>query len=196
VLRQTPHFYQYAFAAMWVSWALYWWARSRGVKSDVRRETAASRLSYLILVVLAFALLWGPDGRIPVLDARFLPAEGVPIFAPLGAAVCLTGLLFTAWAREHLGRNWSGTVTVKKDHELITTGPYAWVRHPIYTGLLLAALGQAVARGQWSGLIAVGILLAAFWRKSRLEEIWIRGQFGSLYEEYSRRVSALIPFIL
>jgi protein-S-isoprenylcysteine O-methyltransferase Ste14 len=191
-----PRSYQLAFAAMWLSWALYWWARSRGVKSDVRRETAASRLSYLILVVLAFTLLWGPDARIPVLDARFLPVEGLPIFAALGAIVCLMGLLFTAWAREHLGRNWSATVTLKKDHELITTGPYGWVRHPIYTGLLLAALGQAVARGQWTGLIAVGILLVAFWRKSRLEEIWIRDQFGSVYEAYGRRVSALIPFIL
>jgi protein-S-isoprenylcysteine O-methyltransferase Ste14 len=191
----TP-FYQIAFLTMWLLWAAYWWARSRAVKTNLRRESVSSRLSYLILVALAFTLLWAPDVRIPYLDARFLPVDAVPVWAALGAALSFIGLLFTVWAREHLGRNWSAVVTVKEDHELVTTGPYGLVRHPIYAGLLLAALGQAVARGQWIDLLAVGVLLAAFWRKFRLEEIWIRGQFGSAYETYSRRVSAIIPFIL
>jgi protein-S-isoprenylcysteine O-methyltransferase Ste14 len=195
-MRKMAYFYQITFAVLWLGWAVYWGARSRGAKSDVRRETASSRLPYLILVVLAFALLWGPDTRLPFLDDRFLPLDGLPIWSSLGAILTLIGLLFTVWAREHLGRNWSGIVTVKQDHELIITGPYALVRHPIYAGLLLAAFGQAVARGQWVGLIAAGILLCAFWRKLRLEEIWIRSRFGSVYENYSQRVSALIPFIL
>jgi protein-S-isoprenylcysteine O-methyltransferase Ste14 len=188
--------YQVAFTVMWVGWALYWWVRSRGVKKDVRRETPASRFSYLALVGLAFALLWSPDAGIRLLDEGFLPHVQLPIWQAWGASLTLIGLLFTVWAREHLGRNWSATVTVKQDHELITTGPYGLVRHPIYTGLLLAAFGQAIARGQWVGLMAVAVLLAAFWRKSRLEEIWIQGQFGTAYENYSQRVRALIPFVL
>ncbi len=191
-----PRFYQYMFAAMWLAWGAFWWARAANVKADARREGGSSRLSYLILVALAFALLWGPDVGVRFPEARFLPLDRSPIWAAVGAGLTLLGLLFAVWAREHLGRNWSATVTVKEDHELITTGPYGLVRHPIYTGLLLAVLGQALARGQWACLVGLGVLLVAFWRKSRLEEVWIRRQFGSAYETYSQRVRALIPFIL
>jgi protein-S-isoprenylcysteine O-methyltransferase Ste14 len=95
-----------------------------------------------------------------------------------------------------LGRNWSGIVTLKENHELITQGPYNLVRHPIYTGLLVAFLGSALARGQWRGLIAVAIVFWALWRKLRLEERWMREQFGEQYVAYSKRVSALIPYVL
>ena len=100
------------------------------------------------------------------------------------------------WARVHLGRNWSGIVTVKEGHELITGGPYAIVRHPIYTGLLLAFIGSALARGEWRGVLAVAVVLAALWRKLGLEERWMREQFGSAYQAYSQRVAALVPFLL
>jgi protein-S-isoprenylcysteine O-methyltransferase Ste14 len=96
----------------------------------------------------------------------------------------------------HIGTNWSGTVTIKQGHELVTTGPYALVRHPIYTGLLLALAGSALARGEWRGALAVLIALLALWRKLRLEEHWMREQFGEAYRAYSRRVAALVPFIL
>jgi protein-S-isoprenylcysteine O-methyltransferase Ste14 len=108
----------------------------------------------------------------------------------------LAGLLVAVWARVHIGRNWSGTITVKEDHDLITSGPYSLVRHPIYTGLLLALSAFALARGEWRGVIAVALAFWAFWRKLRIEERWMREQFGVAYEEYSRRVSALIPFVL
>ena len=86
-------------------------------------------------------------------------------------------------------------MTIKVDHELVTSGPYRMVRHPIYTGLLLAFLGTAIARGEWRGLLAVALALWAFWRKSRVEERLMREQFGGAYEEYSQRVAALIPFV-
>ncbi len=92
--------------------------------------------------------------------------------------------------------NWSGVVTVKADHELITTGPYTIVRHPIYTGLLLGFVGSAIARGEWRGVVAVVLVLASLWRKLLLEERWMREQFGEAYETYRRRVRALIPFVL
>ena len=87
-------------------------------------------------------------------------------------------------------------MTIKEGHELITSGPYAIVRHPIYTGLLLAFVGSAMARGEWRGVLAVALVLWALWRKLRLEERWMREQFGEAYQEYCRRVSALIPFVL
>jgi protein-S-isoprenylcysteine O-methyltransferase Ste14 len=82
------------------------------------------------------------------------------------------------------------------NHELITTGPYALARHPIYTGLLLGFLGSAVARGEWRGLLAVALVFAALWHKLKLEEKWMRAQFGEPYEAYSRHVAALVPYII
>jgi protein-S-isoprenylcysteine O-methyltransferase Ste14 len=85
---------------------------------------------------------------------------------------------------------------VKEGHELITSGPYALVRHPIYTGLLLAFVGCAMARGEWRGLLAVVLVFVALWRKLRLEEKWMRAHFGAPYETYSRRVAALVPYFI
>ena len=91
----------------------------------------------------------------------------------LGVAAVAAGLAFTVWARICLGRNWSGTVTLKQDHELVRTGPYRFVRHPIYTGLLVAIAGSAVVRGEWRAALALVIAFAALWRKLRLEERWL-----------------------
>src|SRR5208283_1839808 len=108
----------------------------------------------------------------------------------VGAALTATGLLFTVWARIHIGKNWSGIVTIKEGHELITTGPYAIVRHPIYAGLLLAFVGSALARAEWRRVLAVAIAIWAFWHKLRIEEQWMREQFGNAYQEYLQRVAA------
>ena len=132
--------------------------------------------------------------RFALLDERFLPL-GVWCFWS-GAAITAGGMLFSVWARRYLGKNWSQAVTLKEGHELITSGPYALVRHPIYTGLLLAFVGCAVARGEWRGLLAVALVFGALWRKLRLEETWMRVQFGESYEAYSRQVAALVPYII
>jgi protein-S-isoprenylcysteine O-methyltransferase Ste14 len=100
------------------------------------------------------------------------------------------------WAREHLGSNWSRSVTVKQDHELITSGPYALVRHPIYTGILLGFLGTSVAEGQVRSLIAFLLVAVILWAKLRLEEQWMRSEFGETYEAYAQRVHGLVPFVL
>src|SRR4030095_11162953 len=161
-----------------------------------RRESVASRLSYIGPLMIAAILLAVPALDIPLLGERFLPGSGWRVRGAIGVVIALSGLLFTVWARVHLGRNWSGTVTIKEGHELITTGPYRFVRHPIYTGLLLAFIGQAIAGGQWRGVFAVALALYAFWRKLRIEERWMREHFGSAYDAYSQRVAALIPFVL
>ena len=186
--------YRHLFHFMWLGWVAYWWAASFNVKATARREPLQSRLSHIVPLTIAVALLWLPESPIEVLGKRFLPVAVGPFW--IGAVLTLAGLLFTVWARVHLGRNWSGTITVKQDHDLITSGPYRFVRHPIYTGLLLALIGFALARGEWRGVVALGLAFAAFWRKLRIEEQWMREQFGGAYEEYSRRVAALIPFVL
>jgi protein-S-isoprenylcysteine O-methyltransferase Ste14 len=186
--------YSYLFPAMWVSYSAYWWAMSRDVKETERQEPAPSRITRLVLIICAFALLWLPSIPLPLLNERFFPLSVWCFWS--GAAITAAGLLFSVWARLHLGKNWSQAVTLKEDHELITTGPYALVRHPIYTGLLLGFIGCAVARGEWRGLVAVALVFVALWRKLRLEEKWMRVQFGASYETYSRRVAALVPYIV
>jgi len=186
--------YSYLFPVMWLSWAAYWWVLSRNVKVATRREPLPSRLLHIGPLLLALLLLWVPSVPLAVLGARFLPLATWPFWA--GAVLAAGGLLFAVWARHHIGSNWSVTVTIKEGHELITSGPYAIVRHPIYAGLLLAFVGSAMARGEWRGVLAVAIALWALWRKLRFEERWMREQFGEAYQAYCRRVSALIPFVL
>ena len=186
--------YRYLFPVMWLSWIGYWWAASRNVKITSRREPLRSRLVYVVPLMLAVALLWRSTSPIHALGERFMPIDRWAFWG--GAVLTLAGLLVTVWARVHLGRNWSGTITVKQDHELITSGPYRLVRHPIYSGLLLAFMGGALAHGEWRGIVAVVLTFWAFWWKLRTEEQWMREQFGLAYEEYAHRVAALVPFVL
>jgi len=180
-------------ALMWAAWALYWWALSFNVKLAAKRESPLSRLLHIGPLLLAGLLLWLERVPLAALDARYLPAQAWPAW--LGGALTGAGLLFTVWARRHIGRNWSATVTIKQEHEFIASGPYAIVRHPIYTGLLFAFAGSAFARGDWQGVLAVAIAALALWRKLRLEERWLRQHFGADYAAYCRRTAALLPFI-
>ena len=189
-----PLVYRYAFPALWLSWVAYWWAASRNVKNTLRRESPASRLSHMVPLAIAVLLFSVRRAPIDFLGERFLPLAEWPFW--LGALLTAGGLLFTVWARLQLGRNWSGTVTIKEGHDLVASGPYALVRHPIYTGLLLAFLGSALALGEWRGALAFALAAGALWRKLRLEERWMRQQFADAYEAYSQRVAALIPFVL
>ncbi|MGP0020346.1 MAG: methyltransferase family protein [Candidatus Sulfotelmatobacter sp.] len=189
-----PLVYAYLFPAMWFCYLAYWWGMSKYVKETERRESMASRVVRLVAMIFAVALLWLPKVRLRWLDARFLPS-GIWCFWS-GAVITAGGMLFSVWARRYLGKNWSQAVTLKEDHELITSGPYALVRHPIYTGLLLAFAGCAVARGEWRGVLAVVIVFAALWHKLRLEEKWLGAQFGEPYAAYSRRVAALVPYVV
>jgi len=179
---------------MWLSWAAYWWVSSRNVKRTARHESLPSRLSHIAPLALAALLFLLPISLAPFLSARFLPSATWPF----NVAVALTaaGLLFAVWARQYLGSNWSGTVSIKKDHQLITNGPYALVRHPIYTGVLLALVGSGMAIGEWRAVLGLALASLALWRKLRLEERLMHQQFGAAYQAYCWRVPALIPFVL
>jgi protein-S-isoprenylcysteine O-methyltransferase Ste14 len=186
--------YRYTFSVMWLSWVAYWWVASRDVKSTVQRESLPSRLSHIVPLAIAVLLYSSQRVRMPLLAERFLPLTEWSYW--IGAFLTAGGLLFTVWARLHLGRNWSGSVTIKKGHELVMSGPYGLVRHPIYTGLLLALLGSTLALGDWRAVLALTLAAGALWRKLWIEERWMRQQFGDAYQTYSQRVAALIPFVL
>jgi protein-S-isoprenylcysteine O-methyltransferase Ste14 len=188
-------YYRYLVPGLWIAWMLYWRISAAGVKAARRRESPASRAAHLVPLLLAGILLWVhtiPGGG--VLFERFLPRSYAAYWG--GTALLAFGLAFSVWARVHIGRNWSATVTVKQDHELIRSGPYALVRHPIYTGLLLAFIGTAIVRGEWRGVLALLIVFAALWRKLRLEERWMIETFGEEYRRYRERTAALIPYVL
>jgi len=186
--------HRYLFAGMWLAWIVYWILASVGTKATVRRESAASRASHVVALSVAAVLLAVPRVGIPGFDVRLLPYPAAAFW--IGAALTACGLLFAVWARVHLAGNWSGTVTIKEGHQLITTGPYGIVRHPIYTGLLCALAGSALARNDVRGVVAVALAAVALWRKLRIEEQWLTQAFGSAYDAYRRRIPALVPFVL
>ena len=184
--------YRSIIPGMWISWVVYWIWASRHVKRTERREALFSRLLHVVPLLVAAWLLWRRPAPAALLNQRPFPWAVWEFW--VAAIVTALGLLFTVWARVHIGRNWSGVVTLKEGHELVDTGPYALVRHPIYTGLLVAFIGSAFARGDWGGVLAVLIAWAALWRKLRLEELWMTERFGEQYIAYSRRVPALVRF--
>jgi protein-S-isoprenylcysteine O-methyltransferase Ste14 len=187
--------YHYLIPGLWLVWIAYWRISAADVKPTQRHESPGSRAAHLLPLLIAAVLLWiRGDTEDGWLFQRFL-TRSVTLFW-IGTAITAAGLGFSAWARVHLGRNWSATVTVKQDHELIRTGPYAIVRHPIYTGVLFGFIGTALAIGQWRGVLAVAIVFVAFWRKLRLEERWMSETFGEAYQLYRARTRALIPFLL
>lgn len=175
---------------LWLLWAVYWALASISAKRAVRRESLPSLLSHAVPLTLAvwLMLVRRPDNW---LGASVLPQTGVlPV---LGVFLVACGLAFSVWARTCLGRNWSGSVTIKRDHQLIRHGPYAWVRHPIYNGLLSAFLGTVLAQNQWRSVVALAIAIAALGLKWRLEETWMQETFGEAYTQYRRDVPAIIP---
>ena len=184
----------YSIPALWAAWLAGWWLAAGSVKKTLRRESFGSRLKYTLPLWVAVWLFI--SRRIPwvALNARFVPPAAWP--GVLGLALVVLGLGFATWARVYLGRNWSAAVTLKRDHELVRSGPYRWVRNPIYTGILIALAGSALARGQWSGVLAVAIAFGSFWYKARLEERVMHEAFGAEYDAYRREVRSLIPFVL
>ncbi len=187
-------FYEAFFPVLWIVFFLYWQIKAANTKTTQRLEPAASRILRVVIFLIAIALLSIPRIPLSVLYLQLWPVGFWPFW--LGAAATIAGLLFAVWAREHLGRNWSRSVTIKQDHELITSGPYAVVRHPIYTGILTGFLGMAIAISQVRGFIVFVLILLVFWIKLRMEEQWMRSQFGETYAAYTRQTAALVPYLL
>jgi len=178
----------------WLVFAAIWVLASLSTKRTVYRESRAQRLRYWVFLVIAFLLLlYGR--RLPYpLNLRIIP-HIAPI-AWAAAVLCVIGLGFAIWARVTLGRNWSGMVTLKEEHELVERGPYRFVRHPIYTGILTMFFATALARGHLSGFVGTLLMFASFWIKLRDEEKLMLQQFPERYADYRRRAKCIIPFVL
>ncbi len=178
----------------WVAVCLYWLVTSLQSKPVAKRESYLSRARHIAIMCLACWLLWENYAYPSVLNRRFVPDE--PWIAWLGLFLTVAGCAFAIWARIYIGSNWSATVTVKENHQLILRGPYAVVRHPIYAGFLLAMAGTALVIGEVRAALGVAVALLAFLVKSSREEQFMREQFNGEYVRYSQRVRRLIPFVL
>jgi protein-S-isoprenylcysteine O-methyltransferase Ste14 len=190
---RDPLFYRQLIAWVWSAWALYWLVAAIGTKRTERRESTGSRLAH-VLPLLIGGLLIGLPGApwAAMLEMRLWPVSD--LVYGIGFVLLVCGLAFSVWARVHLGRNWSGLVTVKQGHELIRTGPYGYVRHPIYTGLLGALIGTVICSGTLRAALGLVIVAVALSRKLRIEETLMRETFPAQYQKYREEVPALVPF--
>lgn len=191
-----PPFFEHALRITWLVAIGYWLWAARSAKHVEQQEPFLKRVLAYWLPLLIAVLLLGPGDWFghSLLREQFVPHTTLMYSLGLGLAAC--GAALAIYSRALLGQNWSATVQLKHKHELITHGPYRLIRHPIYTGLLLLFLGNAIMVGDWRGLLAVAIVLASFWRKLRLEETWLANYFGEPYRLYCTRTKALVPVLL
>lgn len=178
-------------SAPWLILLAYWAISAFRVRPTQQAEPAASRLAVLAIVVAAFTILFGPWLRSSLLGQRFVP--NLPKIKYLGVGLIWVGIGIAIWARYHLGEYWSARITIKVDHKLIDSGPYTYIRHPIYSGILLALIGTALAVGNWRGVIAFFLILVVYVLKARREESLLTRELGETYREYRNRTGMLIP---
>jgi protein-S-isoprenylcysteine O-methyltransferase Ste14 len=179
-----------AVAIVWILWVASWIIAARWSDSAAKRPAASEELLYRLATIVGAAMLAVSD--------RFLGGKLWDLGQAADwtlVAIAVLGLAFTWWARISLGRLWSSSVTKKADHRVIDSGPYAIVRHPIYTGVLAALYATAVLKGAVIGIVGVFLMTLGFWLKARLEERFLRSQLGpDAYDGYRHRVPMLLPF--
>ncbi|MGA8610399.1 MAG: isoprenylcysteine carboxylmethyltransferase family protein [Xanthobacteraceae bacterium] len=179
------------FAVIWIGWIVSWMAAAFWSNRTEKLAVTWDTLLYRVSIVAGFVLMtpWA---------SRWLLAAPLWHVGYAGAyvlaALTLAGILFAWWARIHIGRLWSGSITRKQDHHVVDTGPYALVRHPIYMGLILALLATAVAQATANALAGAALLSVGFWLKARAEERFLTTELGAdAYGAYRRRVPMLVP---
>jgi protein-S-isoprenylcysteine O-methyltransferase Ste14 len=176
----------------WLAWLLYWVIMAFATKRTIERKGLIGYRVVGVVALLGCLVIGGLLG----LSSQSQSWRTTFALGVVTDAIVLAGAAFTVWARVTLGRNWSGEVTFKQGHELIETGPYALVRHPIYTGLIVMALGTAINYGRAIGFALLISLCASLWWKLRQEEQMMSSHFPAAYSDYRARVRAIIPFLL
>jgi protein-S-isoprenylcysteine O-methyltransferase Ste14 len=178
-------------AGCWAIFLLFWIVSAFFVKPTFERAT--SSIAIFVRIALSIGILLFLTRRGFALHLSALPPT--PLRSAAGDGLCVLGLLLALWARITLGRNWSASVTFKEGHELIRTGPYALMRHPIYTAVLLMIIGTMIFIARIEGMILVAVAVAGFWIKLRAEERLMTTHFPTEYPAYKAQTKALIPFV-
>jgi protein-S-isoprenylcysteine O-methyltransferase Ste14 len=181
--------------AFWLVFIVYWLISASVAKKRVRGSSWwAGAWFRAALVIGAFQLQRLPMFQKFSHSLHLGIASSNPAIGVMGVILCAAGIAFAIWARRHLGRNWGMPMTLQEGHELVTTGPYARVRHPIYTGILLAMLGSALAVGAM-GFLSFMIFCAYFIYSAKTEEKLMMQQFPNEYPAYQARTKTLVPFV-
>ena len=180
---------------IWVFWVLSWWVASIWTNPTVKRAGMISEMVHRIPTIAGAVLLFGFAQRSFETPYRAWPViEGDAGWAL--AAIAAAGIALCWWARLHLGRLWSSSVTRKSDHHLVATGPYGLTRHPIYTGIIFASLATAIDMGTWSAFAGFALMTLGWYIKARTEEGFLRQELGrQTYDAYAARVPMLVPLL-
>ena len=177
--------------ACWLIFFLYWTISARSVKPTEERPHGLSRYWHYVLLIVGALLL-----NIPISPLNFALVPRSAVVSILSSLCAVGGLAIALIARRTLAANWSSVVTFKRDHELVTRGIYHYMRHPIYTGVLLMFLATVLLVGTLGAVLGLLIIFVGLWIKSKQEEALMERHFPAQYPEYKRRVKALLPFIL
>lgn len=177
-----------AMMLLWIIWLVTWLAAAYWSDRAVKGPGLKAQLTYNLLTISGCILLFGAGSTNHVL---WLPRAAR--WATLGVAAA--GFLFSWWARITLGRYWARNVSRKEGHRVIDTGPYALVRHPIYTGIILATIATALLKATWIAWAGVAVMTLGWYVKARLEERFLHSELGDAYDAYKARVPMLVPFI-
>lgn len=177
-------------AYLWAAFGTYWAAAGMKTKETQTYESPLYRWVRLLILTVVFLMLFSSRTAVGFLARPFLPQ--MPAFAYLGSIVTFVGLAVAFWARIHLGQYWSDKVVLKIDHQLVRTGPYAYLRHPIYSGVLLGVLGTALVVDRWRALLAFAILFVNYSIKAKREERILAGAFEA-FSDYKKRAGFLLP---
>jgi protein-S-isoprenylcysteine O-methyltransferase Ste14 len=175
----------------WIVFVLYWIVSAIRTRDTLQTESFASRYAILLIEVAGFVLLFRHSAGIGFLGNRFM--HRTLASAIVGSILTWMGIGLAIWARYHLAEYWSARITIKEDHQLIRTGPYARLRHPIYSGIVLAAIGSAVVIDQWRCVLGVCLVLIGYCIKARKEETMPTQQFGDAFREHQKHAGFLIP---
>lgn len=181
-----------AISTVWILFLAFWIVSSFMAKRIVKGEGRAGVLRRVLTGIVAYFFFFrADDPRLGPLSLRFVPEKLWIVW--IGAAATTLGILFAIWARVHIGKYWSATVALKSEHQLIRSGPYARIRHPIYTGIILAIAETGLAVGRYAAILAVAIYAVAFWFKARKEEALLAGEFGPAFNEHRRSTGFFLP---
>lgn len=181
-----------AIAGMWLAFLAFWVFEATRAKRRARGSVLPNLIRALVLVaiVLSVRFSFGPH----LLRSSAGPLVGGPIAAVTGAVICAVGIGIAIWARVYLGRNWGMPMSLREGHELVTAGPYAYVRHPIYSGILLALIGTAAVEERlWLAFLAIFFVYLIY--AAIVEERTMREQFPNEYPAYARRTKMLVPLV-
>ncbi len=176
---------------LWMLLAAFWAVLAFATKRTKRTETFPQRVWHLAPLLFGFWFFFGQSAVFPWLQVRLIP--NLPVFWGTGLLFTAAGVAISIWARLSLGSNWSGMVTLKDNHELIRSGLYRRIRHPIYTGILLAAFGTGMIHAQLRDLLGFLLLYVSFYFKARREESFLRQEFGPAFAEHQRHTGMFLP---